>query len=166
MSKDLKIDFGSAQGSQGWRVINDGVMGGLSQGKAKLTENSILFQGNISLDNNGGFSSLKGPFQNTDLSSFENVEIKLKCKGQTFALTLETHERFFMPYFKQNLNTKSEDWEIIQLKMTDFKVYRLGQLMNKPLPMEDFKKIIRIGLINDGKKEGPFELEIDYIKFY
>ena len=166
MPTDLTIDFGSAQGAQGWRVINDGVMGGLSQGKAQLTANSILFQGSISLDNNGGFSSLKGPFQQTDLSSFENIEIRLKCKGQTFALTLETHERFFMPYFKQNLSTKSEDWETIQLKMADFKVYRLGRLMDKTLPAEDLKKIIRIGLINDGKKEGSFELEIDYIKFY
>ena len=140
MPKDLKINFGSAQGAQGWRVINDGVMGGLSQGKAQLTENSILFQGNISLDNNGGFSSLKSPFQKTDLSSFEFVEVRLKSKGQKFALTLETHERFYMPYFKINLSTKSEDWEVLHLKIADFKVYRLGQLMEKPLPKERIKK--------------------------
>ena len=60
----MTFDFGTknSAASRDWRVINDGVMGGLSQGRALLTEESILFEGEISLENNGGFSSLKSPF--------------------------------------------------------------------------------------------------------
>ena len=51
----IKIDFGKEKGGKYWRVVNDGVMGGLSKGTKKLTANSMLFKGKVSLDNNGGF---------------------------------------------------------------------------------------------------------------
>ena len=42
---NLKIDFGKKKSGRNWRVVNDGVMGGLSEGDAVLTDNSILFKG-------------------------------------------------------------------------------------------------------------------------
>ena len=54
-----KIDFGKKKDGRNWQVVNDGVMGGLSEGEAQLTDDSVVFKGNVSLDNNGGFSSLR-----------------------------------------------------------------------------------------------------------
>jgi len=40
-----------------WNVVDDGVMGGLSQGKREIGGDGILrFFGTLSLENNGGFS--------------------------------------------------------------------------------------------------------------
>ena len=56
------IDFGKEKGGSEWNVIVDGVMGGLSTGKATFTDNTVQFTGNLSLENNGGFSSYRMPF--------------------------------------------------------------------------------------------------------
>ena len=58
ISSTQKIDFGNGKDGQSWQVVNDGVMGGRSQGSKMLTENSMVFWGEVSLENNGGFSSL------------------------------------------------------------------------------------------------------------
>jgi hypothetical protein len=72
------IDFGTAKDGADWRVIVDGVMGGLSTGKATFTKNSVVFTGSISLENNGGFSSYRMPFGEYDLSAYKKVEIRYR----------------------------------------------------------------------------------------
>ena len=61
-------------------------MGGLSTGKMETRENSVVFKGAISLENNGGFASLRGPFQKTDLSNYSQVDIRYKLAGYDFLL--------------------------------------------------------------------------------
>ncbi|MEM1319562.1 MAG: CIA30 family protein [Bacteroidota bacterium] len=162
----LKIDFGQSKDGQNWNVINDGVMGGLSQGQAQLSENGLLFKGKVSLANNGGFASFKGPFEPTDLSDFETVKIRLRSTGCQFAMTLEMYERFYYPYFKHPLQTSgSGEWEILELKLSDFKAYQMGRLVGTKLTDKEKKEIIRLGVITNEKREIPFELEIDYISF-
>ena len=46
-----------------WQVINDDVMGGLSLGSTTLLDTSFMFSGDISIENNGGFSSVYRPYQ-------------------------------------------------------------------------------------------------------
>lgn len=53
-----KIDFTDINEVGNWQVINDGVMGGLSKGQMIFTDDVSVFNGNISLENNGGFSSV------------------------------------------------------------------------------------------------------------
>ena len=44
-----------------WWVINDTVMGGRSSSSWQLSEHDIgVFQGSVSLENNGGFASVRG----------------------------------------------------------------------------------------------------------
>ena len=63
VEKNVLVDFGDKQNSSGWNVVNDGVMGGRSVGKVRLTDDGVMnFSGTLSLDNNGGFSSIRsGP---------------------------------------------------------------------------------------------------------
>ena len=43
-----------------WQVVNDGVMGGRSYGNlTRSGDSEALFSGNLSLENNGGFSSIR-----------------------------------------------------------------------------------------------------------
>jgi len=65
----ILIDFGKEKKGRYWNVVNDGVMGGLSKGSKKITKNSLLFMGEVSLDNNGGFSSLRKSFSEVDISN-------------------------------------------------------------------------------------------------
>ena len=62
------INFGNAEGrTRDWVMISDNVMGGVTQSKLQYTENSMVLNGTISLDNYGGFSSVKTNFNTFDL---------------------------------------------------------------------------------------------------
>ena len=62
MADDTPIvlfDFAGADAAKDWQTVNDGVMGGVSEGKFKITDAKTLeFFGNLSLENNGGFASV------------------------------------------------------------------------------------------------------------
>ena len=47
-------------GINNWIIVNDNVMGGISNSSLSLNnENNLVFNGNVSLDNNGGFASVR-----------------------------------------------------------------------------------------------------------
>ncbi len=161
------IDFGLDKDGQDWQTINDGVMGGLSDGIRLLQEESLLFKGNISLENNGGFSSLKSPYANYDLSDFSKLEIRFKTAkvGEQFSFTFECFEQWYRPYFKLPFKSTSTDWETQTLDLSSAEAYEVGRKMGIYLSDDIKPAIIRLGFIKDDKKTGDFELEVDYIKF-
>ena len=54
-----------------WKITNDGVMGGLSEGFYQIDDLTMKFYGTLSLENRGGFSSLAGSGEIIDLTGFE-----------------------------------------------------------------------------------------------
>ena len=56
------IDFNSDASISVWWPLNDTVMGGVSSSRMELSgEGKAVFTGKVSLENNGGFSSVRGP---------------------------------------------------------------------------------------------------------
>jgi len=160
-----RIDFGQSKDGRSWQVVNDGVMGGLSQGNAQLTANSILFRGRVSLDNNGGFSSLRSTFSNKKLSNYKQVEIRYRSTGISLAMTLSVSRRWYVPNYKTSLSGTEGEWKTVTLPLKDFRKHYIGRPMDETLSREAQENVIRLGFITDEKKYGPFEFEIDYIVF-
>ena len=163
--EQLSIDFGTDKVNREWRVINDGVMGGLSEGQISFTSNTVRFAGTVSLANNGGFSSFRSPFQKMDLGQYKSVSLRIKTKGIACSFVMETNRRFYVPNYKQKLLADSEGWTELELPLADFKQYQLGRPTGNKLTQKAKGEIIRIGFITDEKREGPFQLEVDYIRF-
>ena len=47
-------------GLKNWNIVNDDVMGGISKSFLSINdENNLIFSGNVSLKNNGGFASTR-----------------------------------------------------------------------------------------------------------
>ena len=164
-STAYNYDFGKEKAGTDWQVIVDGVMGGRSTGKKELTENSLRFTGMISLANNGGFSSVRTPFGNYDLSPYKQVEIKYKSSGGVFGLMLERYQQFYYPYHDYKLPDTQGEWQTIKIDLTDFDEIRLADKTGNKLQPEALAKIIRIGFMKLDKKEGDFMLEVDYLNF-
>jgi monofunctional biosynthetic peptidoglycan transglycosylase len=55
----IVFDFSTASHAAGWQIVNDAVMGGVSDGEFRLAKGVAIFSGNISLENNGGFASVR-----------------------------------------------------------------------------------------------------------
>jgi NADH dehydrogenase [ubiquinone] 1 alpha subcomplex assembly factor 1 len=162
----LTFDFGtSCDTCDNWFVVLDGVMGGLSEGDATMTDTSILFKGKVSLENNGGFASLRTSYGDYDLSSYEKVSVRYRSTGQDFGFTLTKYRQFWRANYKANLPITSGEWQTVTFKLTDFETYRLGRKLSGHLDTADLSKIIRLGFISNTKAPTAFEIEIDRIVF-
>ncbi|MEL7144925.1 MAG: CIA30 family protein [Bacteroidota bacterium] len=157
----MKISF--TEVSQ-WYILNDGVMGGLSQGKAQKTDDGMLFSGTVSLANNGGFSSFRSPWKDYDLSGYEEVTIKYRSEGIKQALVMETDRRWWIPNFKVSL-PNTEGWETKTFQLSSVKEYRLGNPTGNGFDNASREDIIRLGFITDEKREGDFRFEVASVEF-
>ena len=167
MKKPLVFDFGENKDFGRWSIINDGVMGGLSQSKAILEGDAVLFVGNVSLKNNGGFVSLRSAMGNYDLSGFTHFEIRFKSDtNRKFELLIEQETPFYLPKFRTKFASKTKDWETITIPLKDLEVSRMGNTLLQGVDPKDLTGVQRIGFILADKQEGSFQLWIDYVKFY
>ena len=164
LPNQLMIDFKEREKVADWYIINDGVMGGLSKGKAMIGEDGLLFYGTVSLDNNGGFTSLRSPYSNFNLTPYSVVEIKYRSKGVRQAFQMEVDRRFYLPNYKVPLKN-TEDWTIVRIQLEEVKQYRMGSKTGRLLESDALDEIIRVGFITDEKRAGDFTFEVAYIKF-
>lgn len=166
-STDPIIDFGTAANRvNDWVMISDNVMGGITRCKLDYTEQSLVLTGNISLENYGGFSSVKTRFGSFDLSAFKGLKIRYKSTNQRFAFTLEDSRNWTRPNYKGNLPGSANDaWNEVTIYFKDFKEYQIGEPTGDMLNPATLKNIVRLGIITTDKKEGPFTLEVDYVEF-
>ena len=160
----LIIDFGKEK-NDSWFSVNDGVMGGRSQGKTSYTDNSVFFEGSVSFENNGGFASVRSDYEVMDLSAYETVTVHYRCKAQSLALNFNYYQRWWYPNYKAELPDTDWEWKTITLKLSALKEYRVGRATGNTISPEKLERIIRLGLMTNDKKEGPFKAEIDFIKF-
>lgn len=158
------IDFGTQKQSD-WFVVNDGVMGGLSNGSINYKEDSFEFKGTVSLENNGGFASVRSSFKEFNLGNYKEVELRYRLSGLDFAVTLANSKRWYNPNYKANLDNTNGDWKTIRIPLLDFEQYQVGKATGYTIDRNILSNIIRISIISNQKKEVSFELEVDYIKF-
>lgn len=161
----MKIDFGKNKDGAQWVVINDGVMGGLSKGVTVFNENSVIFKGVISLENNGGFTSFKSAYQSWNLSEYTTVKIRYKLRGAACAFSLENNKKYYEPNYKTKLAPTNNEWKLLNVNLTNFLEYEMGKQTGSKLQKKWLKEIIRIGFITAEKAAKDFQLEVDYIQF-
>lgn len=151
----------------GWRIVDDGVMGGLSEGKREISKDGILrFFGTLSLENNGGFSSLRTEKVQMDLSGFDGVMLRVKGDGRTYQLRLGTNAEFRgrEMSFQAGFPTEKDKW--IEVKVPFRALAGTWRGMDLPEKAFDPAMIRRLGLQLADKKQGPFELQVDWIRTY
>ncbi|MEM0995457.1 MAG: CIA30 family protein [Bacteroidota bacterium] len=162
--KNAQFDFGKEK-SNDWNTVVDGVMGGQSTAEIAYQANALQFSGDISLANYGGFSSIRSPWTEMDLSQAKEAVIRLKGDGRTYGLMLETAQAFFLPYFKTEFSTKKGEWMEVRIPLQGMPACSMGEMTGETATAEKLKAIKRVGLILSDKKEGPFVLDIDYLRF-
>lgn len=165
-AQPIIFNFNNQKSDTEWQIINDGVMGGLSKGRAVYTDSTVQFRGTVSLENNGGFTSFRTPFGKYDLTPYTTMDIRYRSTGQAMGFSLEHHYQFYLPNYKFNLPNTEGNWQTLTVKLSDFKEYRLGNPTGGKLESAVLAKIKRLGFITTEKKPGAFTIETDYIKFY
>lgn len=162
----LLFDFSSPEKSGDWYTINDDVMGGISQSNIHLNaDKTATFTGKVSLENNGGFASIRSRLDINKESIFNGVALRIKGDGNKYNIRFRTHTNFDGYAYSAKIETVEGVWKEYRLPFKDFKpTYRGYTLSNKP-PLES-ADIAQIGVLISDKQSGEFEITIDWIKLY
>ena len=154
------FDFNTKSDITDWVVVDDVVMGGRSNGNFKVNiQGHGEYSGIVSLENNGGFSSLRYRFDAENVKGYSKALLTLKGDGKSFQFrtksTLE-HRHSYICKFKT-----SGKWETIEINLKDMYPTFRGTTLDIPnYPAETLEQIAF--LIGDKKGEN-FELQIDTI---
>lgn len=159
-------DFGEKDESR-WLTIHDSVMGGISNGKVSRTENnSLLFQGNLSLENNGGFASFRNADRALTLPESDGIEIKVLGDGRRYICSFEREGvNLFGGGYWQEFETRDGAWTVVRLPWDKFEPHSFGKKM-KGQPALTAGTAQSIGVYLYDMQAGPFRVEFDSFSVY
>ena len=157
------FDFKNEQSDSGWYSINDEVMGGISEGKVSSGDNGLIFSGCVSLENSGGFASIRSEDTKIDLNEFTGILLEAEGEGKIYKLNVRnsglSSSINFQTKFESNIKLQKYFFPF-----EEFQGNRRG--MKIPLLKLDPSKIISFGFMISDKQEGNFRLFIKSISAY
>lgn len=164
--KSKFADFTDQKVRSQWGVTNDDVMGGVSTSKISVGEDeALIFSGEVSLENNGGFASLRSPIDDYDFSYYKGFILKVKGDGKRYSLSFRQTKYFTGYNYTQKFVTEKNKWQIISLPFKEFKLKYYGREADNSEPPD--KSIIKqVSLLISDKQQGPFKIEIEWIGLY
>ena len=155
------FDFYNTVDISEWRIINDVVMGGVSKSEFLLNNSGYgIFKGSVSLEKNGGFSMVKYSFPEKEIQSFSKIKILLKGDLKNYQVRIKADTSIDYSYVKGI--TTSDNWEEIEIKLTDFTPTYRGKQLNIPNFHET--KISEIAFLIGNKKAESFQLHLGKIE--
>ncbi|MBT8186700.1 MAG: CIA30 family protein [Croceitalea sp.] len=155
------FDFTPNSDLGNWQVVDDGVMGGRSKSELLIgKEGHGVFKGAVSLENNGGFSSVRLNMDKTAIGETKNVVLRIMGDGKKYQFRIKANSNDFynyVAYFET-----SGAWETLTIPLASFYPNFRGRALDAP----NFDKAFlqEIGILIGNKKAEQFRLEIDFIK--
>jgi monofunctional biosynthetic peptidoglycan transglycosylase len=163
-SERILFDFQTPTNSPAWQIVNDDVMGGVSTSHFQiLTNGGAVFSGVVSLENNGGFASVRSAPGLHDLTGCKCFVIRLRGDGRRYKFTARTETGFDAPLYQRAFETKRGEWEEHRLAFKDFVPTFRGRMLTDVPPLNP-AKVTSVGLLISEKQDGPFQLEVAWIK--
>jgi NADH dehydrogenase [ubiquinone] 1 alpha subcomplex assembly factor 1 len=158
------VDFARADAASEWQTLNDGVMGGVSVGKLKITDTKTMeFFGTISLENNGGFASVRTKARKLGLQKGDTLIARVRGDGRVYSLNLYIDKGLTAFSYRAALPTRKDEWIEVKLPLDKFEATALGQVIKEFGEVEP-AEVLAVGFLLGDKKAGPFKLEVDWIK--
>ena len=159
---DAKVIFNFSENAslQNWRVIDDGVMGGVSKGSLRTNyEGHGVFSGFISLDNYGGFSSIRYNTNAIDVRRYKYISILAFGDNKEYQLRIKSD------YYDRHVYSKSffvkNEWQEILVPLSEMKPQFRGRLLR--MAKFNDESIVEVGILIGNKVEENFTLFIDNI---
>ena len=160
MQTDTIFKFEKTSDITNWTVVSDDVMGGKSSGAFTLNETGHgVYTGHVSLENNGGFSSLRYRFNNISTEGFSKVILKIKGDGKNYQFRIKS--KLSDKYSYISLFSTSKTWEVIEISLADMYPAFRGRKLD--IPNFDANSIEEVAFLIGNKTAEDFKLEINSI---
>ena len=140
-----------------WRITNDDVMGGLSSSRLKAQSAGLVFAGELSRENNGGFASVLGSLAQP-LHGFGAIRLKVSGDGRQYQLRLrETRDSRSVAW--RAVFTAGEQPTQLTLSPEQFEPVVRGKKVVGAKPLES-TPICHLGFMLAGGEPGDFHLQV------
>jgi hypothetical protein len=154
------FNFSTDSDISNWRILDDVVMGGRSDGNFKVnTDGHGEYYGDVSLKNNGGFSSLRYYFDTKVTDDYSKFTLRIKGDGKAYQFRVKD-DRYNRYSFIYEFETTGE-WQTVSIPFSEmyasFRGYRVDIPNFKGNQMEE------IAFLIGNKKEESFKILIDSI---
>ncbi|AGC77441.1 complex I intermediate-associated protein 30 (CIA30) [Nonlabens dokdonensis] len=153
------FDFNSDTELDNWKPINDTVMGGVSSSSFTINdEGHACFSGEVSLENNGGFASVRYECPDQKLGDATKAVLRVKGDGNEYQLRFKENSSdghsYIIPF------STTGEWETVELELDEMTASFRGSQLN----MDNFHHMFIDELsLFIGNKEASFKLLIDKI---
>lgn len=148
-----------------WFIVNDGVMGGRSDGGGFIAESVLRFEGTV-VTAGGGFTSARLRLDGNELTDTSRIEMRVRPDGRTYGITLEDAAEFRGRLVSHRADfdigpVDSDGWAIASVEYDELVPSLFGLLVDSqpfdPATAREFGIIIADGI------DGDFVLDIDWI---
>lgn len=156
----LLFDFGSPQAVEAWSSIDDRVMGGLSRSRLRHDpKGHAVFEGEVSLERNGGFASVRSSPGERGLEAAETCWIEVRGGSRQYKLSLLMDDTFDSVNYQTSFAPAGPDWQALHLPLSAFRASFRGREV-PGAPTLDPARIRQVGLMIAARQAGPFTLDI------
>ena len=149
------LDFSKPEVVRAFRVVNDGVMGGVSTSRLSAAAGAMLFEGTVSLENNGGFASFRGPVRFPAGSVV--LLLTVRGDGQRYKLTLKLDDLTGTAQY-QAAFVAPRECQTLRFRPEDFAASFRGRAVEAPAMR--FADVQYVGLLISDKQAGAFRIEV------
>ena len=159
MSEAPLVDFSRQGEAECWWAVNDDVMGGVSRGSMRVTGGVGIFEGYTSLENGGGFASVRRQPDKYALGGRSGIRLRVRGDGRTYQLRLRTPDLPEGAAYRARFETVADEWRDVELRWSEFEPVFRGRLL-KDAPALDPGDIRQLGFLIADQCAGDFCLEI------
>ncbi|MEM6926966.1 MAG: CIA30 family protein [Myxococcota bacterium] len=144
-----------------WRVVNDGVMGGVSSGQVSADDGVVAFRGTLSLENNGGFASIRSVPQALALEGARALRVTVRGDGRVWDLTLRRSDVPLRAGSYRVQVATTHDPVVVEVPLSAFRPTSFGRPVGgAPALDAAADRIDSIGFLLADKQPGPFALDV------
>ena len=136
---------------------------GVSSSSFCVTNGVALFRGKVSLENNGGFASVRSLLTRHDLAGGNTVVVRVRGDGRRYKFTARMDRSFDSAVHQCVFTTKKGAWEEHHLSFKEFVPTFRGRVLSDE-PLLDPAKVTSVGFMISDKQAGVFQLEVAWVK--
>lgn len=157
------FDFKMPGSVEEWFTVHDGVMGGHSRGVVRPSgEGTLEFVGELSLENGGGFASIRSKPKPMGLCPGESIRVRVRGDGRTYSVNLYPERSPMAFSFRAPLPTTADTWREISIPLNSFVATSFGREILGHGPVEP-ETVGALGFLLGDKSAGSFRLEVALI---
>ena len=124
MASDKPFETFDPTKSRNWSFFTDGVMGGVSSGKAFFgksgSDNFVRLEGRVSTANNGGFIQIRHNLERYLDKDIKGISLKVRGNGEKYYVFIRTTSTL-LPWQFYNASFKtSKNWKVVAINLEAF----------------------------------------------